>query len=111
MAIGSEEDILINMADAIINELHFYDEGRIVVFDRLGMESTYGKIECARNVYLLGRNCELVWQVVSDFDSEGNPFTHITLNTSDSLIAYRWDGGVYIIDKESGFATPCSLLK
>lgn len=97
---------MININDKVLSELHFSDEGCIVVFDRLGMENTYGKIECARNVYRLGKNCEYVWQVMSDFDSEGNPFTNMTLNTDGRLIAYRWDGGIYIIDKENGFATP-----
>lgn len=60
------------------NELHFGDGSRVVVLELFGMENSYGKVECARNVYRLGKNEEPVWQVRSDFDSEGNPFTNIT---------------------------------
>lgn len=97
--------------DKILNEIHLNDGGRIVVLDRLGMGHIYGGMECARNVYRLSKNEDLIWQIASDFDSEGSPFTNITLNQDDSLVAYRWDGGAYIIDKECGFATPCFLLK
>ena len=95
----------------MVNELHFGDGSRVVVLELFGMENSYGKVECARNVYRLGKNEEPVWQVKSDFDSEGNPFTNITLNQEGSLVAYRWDGGTYVIDKENGYASPFLLLK
>lgn len=95
----------------ILKEVYLDDGGRVVILDRLGMENIYGKEECARNLYRLSKSEEPIWQVTSDFDSEGNPFTNITLNNDSSLVAYRWDGGAYTIDIESGFASPFLFLK
>lgn len=81
------------------------DGSSLVLLERLAKWEQYGKQECARNIYLLDSCGKVVWQVFSDFDDEGAPFTHISVG-ADGVSAYRWDGGTYAIDLLSGFASP-----
>lgn len=99
------------MTDNVLSECYISDGKKIIIIDRLGMEGLYGKTECARNIYLLDMHGATIWQVSSDFDSEGNPFTNMTLHDDGSLTAYRWDGGNYIINDKTGFATPAVLMR
>ena len=82
----------------------------VVLLDRLGQEALYGLLECARNVFLIDDAGSVVWQVSSDFDSDGDPFTNIFVE-GGQLKAYRWDGGSYIVDVQTGRAVPDQLLK
>ena len=52
----------------------------VVLLDRLGQEALYGLMECARNVFLIDDAGSVVWQVSSDFDSDGDPFTNIFMD-------------------------------
>ncbi|WP_155760907.1 hypothetical protein [Granulibacter bethesdensis] len=64
----------------------------------------------AKNIYLLSINGSIIWQVNSDFDHEGNPFTNVIYENVE-LRAYRWDGGMYKIDMRNGRALPDILDK
>ena len=99
------------MTNNVLTEYYFSDGNKIILLDRLGMENLYGKIECARNIYLLDMYGATIWQVSSDFDFEGNPFTSLTLCDDGRIIAYRWDGGNYTINDKTGIATPVILMK
>lgn len=92
-------------------ELEIKGGNKIVVYDRLAKESIYGTEQCARNIYLLAKDSKVLWQVHSNFDAEGNPFTNIMINENGDILAYRWDGGSYLIDEKTGFATPHQFLK
>ncbi|MGP2449136.1 hypothetical protein [Pantoea stewartii] len=98
------------MNDNVLSEVLLDDGKKIVVINRLGMQDLYGKVECARNIYYLNGDGEMIWRVFSNYDDEGNPFTNIRLICNE-IEAYRWDGGRYSIDKECGFATPKQFLK
>lgn len=91
-------------------KLNHMSGGYVVLIDRLGMEEKFGPLECARNIYLVDQNGAIVWQVTSDFDSDGGPFTNV-IDDLGELKAYRWDGGMYKLDLNTGFAIPISLLK
>jgi hypothetical protein len=67
-------------------------------------------MECARNVFLIDDAGSVVWQVSSNFDSDGDPFTNIFME-GGQLKAYRWDGGSYSVDAQTGRAVPDQLLK
>ena len=69
-------------------------------------------IDTSRNVFLLDNKSKVIWQIRSDSDSEktSGPFTKLCI-TDGRLRAYRWDGGMYDIDGETGFATPAEFLK
>lgn len=82
----------------------------VLLFDRLAKSSVYGQLECARNVFLVDSSGRVEWQVRSDYDAEGAPFTHIFFS-GDRLRAYRWDGGLYEIDLKDGRASPIALLR
>ncbi|GLW38810.1 hypothetical protein Pcaca04_27460 [Pectobacterium carotovorum subsp. carotovorum] len=99
------------MTDIILIKYNLSGGKEIVLFDRLGMKNLHKRVEIARNICLLDEQGEIVWQVSSDFDSEGNPFTNMTLHRDGSITAYRWDGGNYTINTETGFATPSMLMK
>ncbi|KAA3667048.1 hypothetical protein FEV48_13405 [Pectobacterium carotovorum subsp. carotovorum] len=99
------------MTDNILSRYNLPSGKKLVLLDRLGMENLYKRVEIARNIYFLDEQGETVWQVSSDFDSEGNPFTNMTLHRDGSITAYRWDGGNYILNAETGFATPLTLMK
>ncbi|WP_221174471.1 hypothetical protein [Pseudomonas fluorescens] len=82
----------------------------VILFDRLGQDGVFGSVECARNIFLIDREGNVVWQVTSDFDSNGGPFTNI-ICVGGRLQGYRWDGGMYEVDLATGRAEPSLLLK
>ncbi|MFP0197884.1 MULTISPECIES: hypothetical protein [Pseudomonas] len=82
----------------------------VVLIDRLGQESLFDEAECSRNIYLIDEAGRRVWQVFSDFDAHAGPFTNIILNER-GLKGYRWDGGMYEIDIETGRAVPGEFMK
>jgi hypothetical protein len=61
----------------------------------------------ARNVSKSDAAGHVEWQVRSQFDAEGNPYTR--LHYANGVTAYRWDGGSYSIDLDTGSATPLVL--
>ena len=82
----------------------------VVLLDRLAKELIYGSIECARNIFLVDITGKISWQVETDFDADGGPFTNIFCDGQE-VKGYRWDGCVYEINLGAGRATPVSLLK
>lgn len=91
----------------ISSKIDLHDGGAIVLLNRLGKGDRYSKEEIARNVLRIDSAGHVEWQVNSQLDDEGNPFTRIFLE--NGLSAYRWDGGSYSIDLETGAATPLVL--
>ncbi|HZF42279.1 MAG TPA: hypothetical protein VEZ48_02600 [Sphingomonadaceae bacterium] len=79
----------------------------IVLLDRLGKGDRYSNEELARNVFKIDAAGHVEWQVRSQFDAEGNPYTR--LHYANGVTAYRWDGGSYSIDLDTGSATPLVL--
>lgn len=68
-------------------------------------------IERVKNIFLIDSSGKVIWRVHSNFDSEQSGiFTNI-YEKDGKFKAYRWDGGQYGIDIETGFATPEILLK
>jgi hypothetical protein len=51
-----------------------------------------------------------VWQVHTDFDRRGDPFTGL-VESDGQLQAYRWDGFVYDLDEATGKAVPAHFAK
>lgn len=94
----------------VTKKINLEDGLSLVLLDRLAKESTYGTLQCARNVFLVLSDTKIVWQISTDFDSDGGSFTNILLQ-SDTAKAFRWDGGIYDIDLETGRAIPTQLLK
>jgi hypothetical protein len=82
----------------------------IVLLDRLGKGDRYSKEQLARNVLRIDRSNHIKWWVKSPFDAEGNPFTRLHY-IDGNVTAYRWDGGSYGIDMETGSATPLILQR
>lgn len=83
---------------------------KIVLYDRLDPK-IFSDEEAARNVYKLDFSGNIIWQVSSKSDERGAPFTGIRIDEDGKLMAYRWDGGLYEIDIETGFATPKILMR
>lgn len=80
----------------------------VVLIDRLGKGDRYSKEDLSRNVFMINAEDQVLWQVHSNFDKYGEPFTRLHLGNG-VLTAYRWDGGSYVIDIASGAATPLIL--
>lgn len=98
---------ILNSAE-ISDQVDLPGGGAIVLIDRLGKDDQCDKEDLARNVFRTDAAGLVQWQVRSKFDSEGNPFTAIH-REGDIVTAYRWDGGCYVLDLESGIATPLEL--
>jgi len=96
--------------DTVLKAIAVSELQNVVLLDRLGREALLGSVECARNIFLIDGSGGVVWQVSSDFDSDGGAFTNIFVEEGQ-LKAYRWDGGSYDIDFETGRAVPSRLLK
>lgn len=99
------------MVNKIISELCVNDGNKVILYDRLDKECFFSQEQCARNIYLVNVNSKIIWQIYSDYDFEGNPFTSIRADNAGDITAYRWDGGLYVIDKNTGFAKPHQLIK
>jgi hypothetical protein len=82
----------------------------LVLLDRLAKESIYGQLECARNIFLVDAASEIVWQIQTDFDADSGSFTNIFLD-ENGFKGYRWDGGIYEINLQSGKAAPALLIR
>lgn len=94
-------------AEDISSRIDLPNGGAIVLLDRLGKGAQFSKDELARNVFRIDAAGHVAWQVRSQFDAEGNPFTR--LHYANGVTAYRWDGGSYNIDLDTGAATPLVL--
>jgi len=94
----------------VTKQIALLDGSAVVLLDRLAKENIYGRIECARNIYLLDASGNVVWQVQTDFDADSGPFTNI-FACEAGIKGYRWDGGTYLIDMGNGRAIPVSLLR
>ncbi len=82
------------------------DDGHVIVLvDRLSHSMSNNR---AQNVFRIDKTGTVVWTSHSRFDSEGQPFTRLHLE-SGRLTAYRWDGGTYAVELDTGFATPLQL--
>jgi hypothetical protein len=84
--------------------------GKIILLDRLAKEHLYSKEEMARNIFKINKIGHLEWQIQSDFDAEGQPFTRLHYDNG-KVTAYRWDGGVYVINIETGDAKLRILMR
>ena len=82
----------------------------LVLLNRLAKDNIHGKLECARNIFLIDSTFKIIWQIQTDFDSNGGSFTNIFID-GDAIKGYRWDGGEYNIDIEHGKGTPALLTK
>lgn len=98
-----------NIADRtdISQEIELPNGDKVVLLGRLGTGDEYSKKETARNVFLVDAVGNVKWQIYSDFDEEGDPYTQLLLK--NGLSAYRWDGGRYSVDLDTGAATPLLL--
>ncbi|MDF7670063.1 hypothetical protein PT276_02390 [Orbaceae bacterium ESL0721] len=64
-----------------------------------------------RNIFKIDSEGKVIWQVFSNSDTKRDgSFQGIKMD-GNNLKAYRWNGGQYDIDLETGFATPEILLK
>ena len=82
----------------------------VVLLDRLAKEDVYGYLECAKNIFLTDSAGNVIWQVHTDFDSNSGSFTNIVVDGT-GIKGYRWDGGSYEINLDSGKGTPELLMK
>jgi hypothetical protein len=100
---------------------------RIILVETLGEPKgpPSKEIEYSRNIYMIDESDNIIWQVQSGFDADGfsGPFTGLRMRPAgfddlsrityetEALQAYRWNGGLYGIDLETGWATPLILVR
>jgi hypothetical protein len=99
----------IDMQD-VTKKIDLGDGSSVVLLDTLGKQDLYGRLECARNVFLIDAGGKVVWQIRTNFDAESGPFTNIFPDGSE-IKGYRWDGGTYVININDGEAMPGLLMK
>jgi hypothetical protein len=97
---------VMNLSDAA-SQIELPDGDRVVLFDRLGKGDQFSKEETARNVFRVDPQGRVKWQIRSQFDADGDPFTQLRLE--NGLSAYRWDGATYGVDLDTGDAIPLLL--
>jgi len=95
-----------NLKDAAF-QIDLPNGDKIVLLERLGMRGLFSKLERARNVFRVDSRGHVKWQIHSKFDADGGPFTQLRLE--NGLTAYRWDGGTYGVDLDTGAAVPLVL--
>jgi hypothetical protein len=94
----------------IIESIGFPNGNRLVLLDTMGKEEIFGAEKCAKNVFLLNSAGVTIWQISSNFDQDGDPFTKIIFE-NERIKAYRWDGGVYEVNLTDGKAVPIMLAR
>ncbi|PXZ04760.1 hypothetical protein [Gilliamella apicola] len=67
-------------------------------------------LEVSRNIFLIKTDGQVIWRIYSKNDKFGDSFTNI-YEKDGKFKAYRWDGGQYDIDIETGLATPEILIR
>lgn len=83
----------------------------IVLSLSLNLVLTKKEIHGNKNIFLVDKDCKTYWQIYTDFDNdESGSFTNIFLENNIAK-AYRWDGGIYNINTETGKAVPDLLVK
>jgi hypothetical protein len=83
---------------------------RIVIINCMDNPKTYAKDYLHRNIYRVRSDDSVIWQV-ADYSPMGNStFVNLYWKGSD-LYSYNFDGIEYLINTETGFATPKTLLK
>jgi hypothetical protein len=97
---------IVNLDD-VASDVELPDCDRVILFDRLGKGDQFSKVEKARNVYRVDSLGRVKWQIRSQFDADGDPFTQLRLE--NGLTAYRWDGATYGVDLDTGEAVPLVL--
>ena len=93
--------------DSVKAKIGLPDGGSIILLDMLAKADQFSKEEIARNVFRLDEKGDVKWQIHTKFDAKGVPFTFIEIE--NTLNAYRWDGGNYSVNLETGEATPMQL--
>ncbi len=79
--------------DAVSKAIAVSELFSVVLLDRLGQEALYGSKECSSNIFLVDNVGNVVWQVSSDFDSDGG-HSPIFLWRGDSL---KLTGGMVVV--------------
>lgn len=85
-------------------------DAQLVLIDGLNNFFEQTPLEVSRNIFLINTRGDVIWRIHSVNDKFGDSFTNI-YQKDEHYKAYRWDGGQYGIDLETGFATPEILLK
>ncbi|MEX2112576.1 MAG: hypothetical protein WD845_05285 [Pirellulales bacterium] len=88
------------------HEVELDDESVIRVVDMLSAPKSTPAQEVSYNVFRFDNDNRMVWRIQADVGTQDrNPFVGLTIQEDGQLVAFRWDGGAYAIDVDTGKAT------
>lgn len=89
------------------------DDGTsVVLLDMLAVSSEVPQQDVENNIRRVTPDGHVIWQVSgTEPVYPRSPFTGMLLDENRNLIAYRWDGGQFKIDVDTGIAEPVNLAR
>jgi hypothetical protein len=88
------------------------DGSAIVLLDMLGAPKTAPQADVEQNIYRIDRQGNIMWRIAAGAPVyPRDPFTGVGFDEKKRLMAYRFDGGQYQIDVETGVARPVQLAR
>ncbi|OCG24707.1 hypothetical protein A9G11_03375 [Gilliamella sp. wkB108] len=83
---------------------------QLVLIDGFNRIFNKDPLKASRNIFFINNIGQVIWRVFSKNDRFGDSFMNI-YKIQDEYKAYRWDGGQYGLNIQTGEATPEILLK
>ncbi len=96
----------------IVKELLLKDGSRIVLLDMLAAPASFGEEEVNRNLFRVSADGGIIWRITAPPGVYSRcPFTGVNWTESQGIVAYRWDGTEFLVEAQTGIATPARLTK
>lgn len=89
------------------------DDGTsLVLLDMLDAPPEVPQADVENNLYRVDPKGGNIWQVSgAGAVYPRSPFSGMALDDNGNLVAYKWDGGQFRINMETGFAEPVQLAR
>jgi hypothetical protein len=96
----------------IAKTIELSDGSEIILFDMLMAPSIVSVEDVEQNIYRRDRHGKVIWRIsAAPPVYPRSPFTGIGYDDQGRLLAYRWEGGQYQIDLNTGGATALQLSR
>jgi hypothetical protein len=96
----------------VARQIRLDDGSLIVLLDMLAVSPEVPQQDVENNIQRVTKDGQVIWCVSGAPPVYSrSPFTGMALNSDHDLIAYRWDGGQFKINIDTGVAEPVNLAR
>ena len=87
------------------SEVLLDDGSSVRIVDMLSAPKSTPAHEVSNNVFRIAADGTTMWQIdAGEGVGERCPFTGLVIRDNQKVLGFRWDGGIYAIDLETGKA-------